>query len=401
MANRVMDHRGCHFLPRHAAAERIEGIDIAELVTEFEPGAREVSAAELLEYPDERAVARIDDSTSIIETEPDSLDELIVFLNDGDVPTSRIYAVGFGSHWCFAPGTDPQQVPRFDLPDVDSGNEDLVVAVVDSGFNPHGNLPEWLKKPNVIFDPEDEETGSSSHGTFVAGLIRQLSPEHRVSLAAARLVGTHKFNQENSEPGHDNARPPAITSEVEVAQAICRLIDRADDLGHRPAALNLSLGAYTCETDDEVVVLRKALQAWRTAFGHKSLIFAAGGNAETNARFYPAALPGVKAVAAGKDGSDKVVVWDDSRNPVDIAAAERNWIDNSAPGLDLINHDGPGLPVSWSGSSFATAVATALTVRGEGPTVGSDGDWWLDKPIDYRNISGLSYVGPVGPVTNP
>ena len=76
-----------------------------------------------------------------------------------------------------------------------------------------------------------------------------------------------------------------------------------------------------------------------------------------------------------------------------------------AAGSHLIGLAGEGATanstlVSWSGSSFATAVAVSLWARNESPvqvpTNGKDVSWWLDQPVDYAGVPGLVYMSATG-----
>jgi hypothetical protein len=157
-------------------------------------------------------------------------------------------------------------------------------------------------------------------------------------------------------------------------------------------ALNMSLGTYTCdlEGDDLLVTLVAALSMWDEAFPG-STTFAAGGNEEHNQQFWPGALDNVRAVAAANlDGQQ--VVWHEEE---EIVYPGRSWINDVAPGSNLASLSGAGntQSVGWSGSSFATAVASALLARGEDPFVDASRlNWWLDTPVDYDNVSGLTYT---------
>ena len=120
-------------------------------------------------------------------------------------------------------------------------------------------------------------------------------------------------------------------------------------------------------------------------------IFAAGGNTPETLEVYPGAFEFVRSVAAAKDGGQQVV-WDrTSSRSGPISAPDRPWITDVAPGSDLVSPSGRTKAewVKWSGSSFATAVATASYVSNR-PMEASDGlIWWANRQTKAADIPGL------------
>lgn len=301
-----------------------------------------------------------------------------------EIPASPVHAVGFQGHTKAMSGTQPETA-QISFPDVPRGGENNIVAVVDSGIA--AELPPWM---SVIHDPMDIEAPDNSyavptsHGTFVASLLRQISPNHVVSLAAAR-----PDRGQLSPPPEDDGNP---TNELEIAAAILRLIDRHRENPERVQALNISLGAYACHPestapDSYLLAMRVALDAWRQVFPSVP-IFAAGGNSTSPEPVYPGAwrdLEDIHAVAASDQ--QREVVWDDS----DVETAPPNprfWITDGAVGSDVLGLSGQDAShtVKWSGSSFATAVATASWLKGENPTIADGIVWWPE------NVDGLYRV---------
>ncbi|MCZ6506383.1 MAG: S8/S53 family peptidase [Actinobacteria bacterium] len=248
----------------------------------------------------------------------------------------------------------------------------------------------------------------ASHGTFVTSIIRQLAPEFFVSVAKARPLEKQILSPASTEPGL--VVPDDVTDELHVDEALVRLMLRhstvtattdegdvelafSDDGGIQPspfgadnelvalsfaandsiAVLNLSLGTYACplEGDGSQIPTTDALLTfWAGVFD--SPIIAAGGNELINAFFYPGALENVKAVGATDNQGDQIV-WedDDSQPPKTVAHSgdSRTWINAKALGCDLVGVSGAEQElVAWSGSSFATAVVSALTATGPAPT---------------------------------
>ena len=337
---------------------------------------------------------QIDDVVGLIRASQHDPAQLSVFLNQQRPGTgaSPIHAVAPALHWLFKPGTDP--VPRsvvLDNPG-DSDETRPYVAVIDSGLV--HEAAEWAETPHVRYDEFDIEVnpGAASHGTFITGLIRQISPLNRVSMARVPFRDGGDFATSNETP----PAGVALSDEMFVFEAVVRLINRHVADGTDVAALNMSLGTYTCdpEGEDLLVVLAAALEMWSQAFPESEL-FAAGGNEEHDQPFWPGALATVRAVAAANLASEQVV-W---ANQVEKAYPGRPWIDDVAPGSNLVSLSGVNNQlVSWSGSSFATAVAAALFARPEEPTADRSLDWWLDYPLDYDNIPGLTYTQTADPL---
>ena len=322
--------------------------------------------------------------------------EAALALFEEDITAAPIHAMGQAGHWKYGPGTTPVELPGSHLVDVAPASKDEWVGVVDSGVVATG--PNWLYD-NLKFDsPFDVETlvhdEEASHGTFVSGLIRQLAPEFKVSTTKARSVPLDYFVAEDKPAGSvslpdviaDPTLDPVLssvqhlTTELHVAEAIGRLIDR----GHKSMpALNLSLGAYECEPTEDIVFLTliKALDLWFAAYG-EAPIYAAAGNELDPRPFWPAALSQVDGrihgvAAANLDGDE--VVWDQAGDA--DTSLSRNWVTDFAPGTDLVSTGRSATEYAWSGSSFASAAATAMFVRGD----------TASEPVAGK-VSGLTFV---------
>ncbi len=343
--------------------------------------------------------AQIEPVVALISISEDDPAQVSAYLNqqDSSIGASPIHAVAPATHWVFKPGTDPVPIDNLVLDPVDDADVTApYVAVIDTGLV--HEAASWAEFPNVLYEEYDIEPdpGAASHGTFITGLIRQISPLNPVSMARVPLRDLNSFATTNE----DQPTGVALSDELFVFEAVIRMINRHVN-NTDVVALNMSLGTYTCdpEGDDLLVVLAAALRMWDAAFPG-STTFAAGGNEEHNQPFWPGALDNVRAVAAaGLNGQQ--VVWDAQQHESDYPG--RPWINDVAPGSNLVSLAGAGNTqfVSWSGSSFATAVASALFARGEDPFVEDKLNWWLDSPVNFENVSGLTYTetpDPLAPV---
>lgn len=383
-------HGGCHYIegllavrPRDidAAVEslRIDGIDSGDITDDV-----------LGEYlGDNQAQDERGQPPIRVLSVPENPHRAAAFLvNRKDpIPASPIHGLGYESHGKYMSGEGPRRVGG-ELRAPAKTKVKGWIAVVDSGLVEKESRPDWMRDPFVqdhSQGPEIVRGDDASHGTFVTSLIRMAAPEYGVAFAAAPpdLVG--KLTTET--PG-EVADPP--TTELDVFGAISKLVAAMGSEPSAVKALNLSLGAVQCGTSDSfLLTLRSAIDLWRNHFGQGVPIFAAGGNSDDPYPVYPAALDCVRGVGAAIDGEDNQQVWDDNGDPA--VARTRAWIDDVAPGLGLRGAGGLTNEdvVEWSGSSFASAVATALQVSGSSFVINNGVVYWQDRPVDYSAVAGL------------
>jgi hypothetical protein len=334
-------------------------------------------------------VGEIDGLVDFLETSQDENPlEIALELEGLGIDAAPISAIGFVGHWGFRPGSDPAPISiQGDLEVALGVNGDVAVegyvGVVDSGID-DSDLPSWMRPEAVVYDPEDTETGGvASHGTFVTDLVRRIAPEYGVSLAKAHAVPGTSYDV--YPESHDKPQIQ-VSNELDVAYAVMRLMDRNIEY----SALNLSLGAYIPDPgqpDLQLILLQNVLAKWEGG-----PILAAAGNENLTLPHFPAALsnPDVVSVAAG-DPSQAAV-------PTLPSGVSSQWFDHIVPGVDLVglaggvDQDGDPRLVCWSGSSFATAVATAMTVQGNS----------LTPDPHYGSVPGLSFIDSTGNlVVNP
>lgn len=237
------------------------------------------------------------------------------------------------------PGGPPRLAAALPPPDPARLGEgaDVTVGVCDTGiWRLAGDVhPDWLGG-SYLPETDDEDplylggtqlALQGGHGTFVAGVVRQAAPGVRVDPESALDAN-------------------GIGDEEGLIAAIGRL-------GPKVSVINLSLGYFT-QHDQPPMPLANAL----AALPKTTAVVAAAGNAGTSRPSWPAALPGVLAVAA-LDATDGVPV------PADYSSYG-SWVDASAYGDRTSTYvDGemvlPGQPVlhfdgfaAWAGTSFAT-----------------------------------------------
>lgn len=385
----------CHYLP-HLIAVRPD--QKAEAIKES--GGRELTngeACQILDGLDHEIVGQILDVVGVIWVDADNPHDLVDRLNSTGVDASPVHGVGYLGHSGFQ-GSDWTPAPRITIPD--PGNADNeIIAVVDSGIAEDEDLPDWMAQPNVGCErPIDSDTLTYrhpvGHGTFVSSLIRRIAPGTRLSMASARPDPGHLKTQ---DPDHKTA--PLPTDELNVLGAVLRLLRRHVEDGEAVRALNMSLGVHACPKDKSRLFLtyRTACDLWIERFGEQAPIFASAGNGLCEQPLYPAAFnldgeyqPFIHGVAAARECAKEgeLKVWD---REVEVPAPHRDWVTDAAPGCDVFGLSGqnPNHVIKWSGSSHATAVATAGHITG----LRSDSDvgirWWPDRAVTYRNVPNL------------
>jgi hypothetical protein len=226
--------------------------------------------------------------------------------------------------------------------------EGVTIAVLDTGMFDHG----WLKsvqrapKSDDVWDVEGDGYGDteSGHGTFIAGLIKQVAPA--ASIYAMKVLDSH-----------------GVGDDFTVATAMSQLPADTD-------IVNLSLGGYT-DKNTPPIAIPLAMQA--TA--QTRIVVAAAGNNAASRPFWPAAFEPVLAIGAADGAAGK---W--------TPAPYSNfgpWVDAVARGSDLHSTfahaktkvaqgatASPSDPTvsfggwaSWDGTSFATPIAAAMIAR--------------------------------------
>ncbi|MBE2315895.1 S8/S53 family peptidase [Solirubrobacter sp. CPCC 204708] len=241
----------------------------------------------------------------------------------------------------------PKELPsRGALPGDGKGAK---IAVLDTGMFEH----EWLRSvqraplSDDVWDVEGDGYGDneSGHGTFIAGLIRQVAPA--ASIYAVKVLDSH-----------------GVGDDLTVATAMSQLPADVN-------IVNLSLGGYT-EGNQPPMAIATAMQAWQNK--HRVVVAAAGNHADKRP-FWPAAFGPVVSVGAIED-----------REGVFAPASFSNygdWVDLVARGAGLQSTfarettkvaTGPTPSKSdpsitfegwaeWDGTSFSTPIAAAMIAR--------------------------------------
>ncbi|HTN80242.1 MAG TPA: S8 family serine peptidase, partial [Acidimicrobiales bacterium] len=236
---------------------------------------------------------------------------------------------------------DPPSIPPRQNPN------GVTVAVLDTGLAAGRFRPLALSGPGgagLIFGPGDvdgpDEDGNgvldpvAGHGTFIAGVIRQVAPA--VDILFRRVLNTY-----------------GLGDELHIAHVMTDLLGDA-----LPEVVSMSFGGYGF--DWKMATLARAVR--RLQRRHVVLVAAAGNDATCEPTF-PAALPGVIGVAATLDENAK------------HAAQFTNygdWVRASTHGVDIISCFFDGFDdfhggARWSGTSFSTPIVAGLIAGGAAP----------------------------------
>jgi hypothetical protein len=251
--------------------------------------------------------------------------------------------------------------------------DQIVIAVIDTGIDELRRVDGWLNE--VVRNGNDDNVDlldalpdngmldfGAGHGTFVAGIIRQVDPH-------AKVVVYRALDSDG------------LASEADVAAAMHRA---ADDGVH---VISLSLGMQAVDDGNPCPALRQAV-AQIQAGPNAPVIVASAGNYGTTEKVYPAALHGVVSVAAleavAAPGSGPVpgpppegASWSSRGDWVRCSAVGEGIVSTFVKGKEDPDYEG-GHDVYpqdawavWSGTSFAApqiAAYIAKRCRAEGKT---------------------------------
>ena len=256
--------------------------------------------------------------------------------------------------WHSCPGRPPSPGDPVDLSAGGSDGEGVLIAVLDTGQSQDSLSGAWESahvRAGAELDLLDGDGDGNrdlvaGHGTFITGIIAQVAPGAEVLVLAP--LTAH-----------------GLTDDLTAARAVVT----ARKAG--AAILNLSFGGYA-ESDAPPLALAAALADvdGKDPKGDGPVVVAAAGNDGVSRRFFPAALPGVIAVAA-LNASGRRAGFSNYGPWVDACADGDRLLSTFIEGEVATDSDADGQrdqfgePFAyWSGTSFAAPqVAAAIAVR--------------------------------------
>ncbi|WJH33047.1 S8 family peptidase [Paenibacillus sp. CC-CFT747] len=210
---------------------------------------------------------------------------------------------------------------------IDKGNKDVIVAVVDTGVDVnHQDLQGRLLPGYNVFDPNTPPQDDVGHGTHVAGVISALVNNSR------GVAGMTWYNPVMPVKVLDSS---GAGNTYNVAQGIIWAAD------HGAKVINMSLGNYA-----DANFLHDAV---KYAYDKDVVLVAASGNDNTGQPGYPAAYPEVFAVAA-VDANQRKASFSNYGDYIDVAA----------PGVNIASTYMHNQYAALSGTSMASPHVSAL-----------------------------------------
>lgn len=222
--------------------------------------------------------------------------------------------------------------------DLTSRSRPVVIAVLDSGLDPHDPALAGAVVPGHDFVQGGADTSDDfGHGTLVAGVIAGRGSSLRGACPRCRVMPIRVIDA----TGHASA--------AAIAAGIAWAVD------HGAAVVNMS---FVMPTTDPGIAA-----AVSDALAHGVVLVAGAGNGGPGAAVYPAAYPGVVGVGAS-DQADRLEPWSGSGA----------WVSVAAPGCTRSVGVGGGA-ADFCGTSSATALVSGVIGLGlaVAPAAGSAG----------------------------
>lgn len=242
--------------------------------------------------------------------------------------------------------------------------EGVRVAVIDSGIHPDhldldDNIPanqgydfvsitdiEKDNQPGPDNDPTD--TGSTNHGTHVAGIIAAEGNSIGIRGVAydADIIPLRALGADGVGSTSDIANAVRYAAGLNVSAANGRRIQKAD-------IINMSLGS-----DNRSITLERAILA---AQAEGVMIVAAAGNESTSANSYPAAFANVIGVSSVNEAKRRSGFSNFGLANVDVAAPGGTGSrDEAANGDSLFDGFQDGILSTVSDDRYAQLVGTSM-----------------------------------------
>jgi thermitase len=325
-----------HGSPAYAApADSAADGPAVSLVVGLKAGADTAAPAERLEAgTDVDVVATeplVGDTAVTVDVDADNVTEATAALRSD--PNVSYVEMDQVAHMSAVPN-DPSYSGQWGLPlthvtqawDATRGSSAVVIAVVDTGVRPVGDLAGRTLPGYNFVSGNTNTTDDEGHGTMTAGVIGDAANN------AAGSAGICWYCKILPVKVLDSTGSGLYSN---IANGIRYAADQHADV------INLSLGG---SADNRVLS-----DAVTYAVGKGSLVIAAAGNDGTSVKHYPAAYPNALAVGA-TTATDTRYSWSN------FGAA---WVDIAAPGCNLAQGMN-GVVGTFCGTSSATPFASGV-----------------------------------------
>ena len=242
------------------------------------------------------------------------------------------------------------------------GSRAIRIAIVDTGVDlDHPDLAPRIVTGKDFVNGDGSPDDDAGHGTMVAG-IAAATPNNGFGIAGAAWDASIIPVKVLDATGEG--------TDAEVASGISWAADQG------AAVINLSLGG-----PGDSPVLQQAVQY---ALAKDALVVAAAGNSASSEPSYPAAYPGVLAVASTDDAGES-----------SSFSNHAPWVDLAAPGEEIFStvpgDRGTDRYATGSGTSFASPLVTGIAalVRAVNPG-------WSQTQVASRLEASARDLGPRG-----
>lgn len=295
-----------------------------------------------------------------VSTSPLSVPEAMFRLRASNIQASANHVAMLGGTDKGGATPEPTETP---LARGTTSSNGTRVVIIDTGVDPGAEDRDdgWLEGVRAVDDAHDVDLLDvvnaqgdvdadglldlgAGHGTFVAGIVRQVAPHADIRML--RALDTD-----------------GVGTEETIAEAICRAVPLFEETDGR-GVLNLSLGMETVD-GYEPVALRLALDQ----LPPEVLVVAAAGNARSGISLWPAASK--RVIAVGSHCGDKDLTpssWSNYGSWLDFSARGERVVSTFVAGTETPGtgaEDDPydrdpdtfSLPnpcALWTGSSFST-----------------------------------------------
>lgn len=248
------------------------------------------------------------------------------------VLAAALAALAFGAARAGADPNDPAYPDQWgakatrasDLWTATTGDPKTIIAVVDTGLNPMPDLTHIVPGWDILGnDPSTADT--FGHGTWVSSLIGAADNN---GIGIAGYCGGCSIMPVRVAEGREGAVAPQITAGIRWA------------IDHGARIVNVSLASNQYDWNQAGVI--------EYAEQRGVLVVASAGNGGDTSYRYPAAYPGVLAVA-GVDEQNALYSW----------STHGPWVALAGPGCETVLDPNIG-PAYGCGSSFAPASVAGI-----------------------------------------